>query len=141
MLIVALVYFVFDKFVLSAEREKVAIDPMKEATSQALAEQLAAQEIPADTIKSIAVLPFVNMSDDASNEFFSDGLSEEMLNLLAKIPGLHVTSRSSAFSYKGKDFKISDVGRELNVGNVLEGSVRKVRQPGADYSTAGQGGW
>lgn len=74
---------------------------------------------------SIAVLPFVNMSDDASNEYFSDGMSEEMLNLLTKIPGLRVTSRSSAFSYKGKDFKIADVGRELNVSNVLEGSVRK----------------
>ena len=121
-LIVALGYFAFDKFVLSAGREKAAIE---EATSRALAEQLATQEVPADIIKSIAVLPFVNMSDDASNEFFSDGLSEEMLNLLAKIPGLRVTSRSSAFSYKGKDFKIADVGRELNVGSVLEGSVRK----------------
>jgi len=123
MLIVALGYFAFDKFVLSTGREKAAIEV---ATSQALAEQLATQETPEDTIKSIAVLPFVNMSDDASNEFFSDGLSEEMLNLLAKIPGLRVTSRSSAFSYKGKDFKIADVGRELNVGSVLEGSVRKV---------------
>jgi adenylate cyclase len=75
--------------------------------------------------KSIAVLPFVNMSDDASNEYFSDGLSEELLNLLAKIPELRVTSRTSAFSYKGKDFKIAEVGRELNVSNVLEGSVRK----------------
>jgi len=75
--------------------------------------------------KSIAVLPFVNMSDDASNEFFSDGISEELLNLLAKIPELRVISRSSAFSYKGKDFKISDVGRELKVAHVLEGSVRK----------------
>jgi TolB-like protein len=74
---------------------------------------------------SIAVLPFINMSDDASNEYFSDGMSEELLNLLTKIPGLRVTSRSSAFSYKGKDFKIIDVGRELNVNYVLEGSVRK----------------
>jgi len=122
-LIVALGYFAFDKFVLSTGREKAAIE---KATSQALAEQLATQETPEDTMKSIAVLPFVNMSDDASNEFFSDGLSEEMLNLLAKIPGLRVTSRSSAFSYKGKDFKIADVGRELNVSSVLEGSVRKV---------------
>ncbi len=65
------------------------------------------------------------MSDDASNEYFSDGLSEELLNLLVKIPELRVTSRSSAFSYKGKDFKIADVGRELNVAHVLEGSVRK----------------
>lgn len=121
-LIVALGYFAFDKFVLSTGRENAAIE---QATSLALAERLATREASVDTIKSIAVLPFVNMSDDASNEFFSDGLSEEMLNLLAKIPGLRVTSRSSAFSYKGKDFKIADVGRELNVGSVLEGSVRK----------------
>jgi TolB-like protein/cytochrome c-type biogenesis protein CcmH/NrfG len=71
------------------------------------------------------VLPFVNMSDDASNEFFSDGISEEMLNLLAKIPELRVTSRSSAFSFKGKNVKIADVARDLNVAHVLEGSVRK----------------
>ena len=75
--------------------------------------------------QSIAVLPFENMSSDAEQEYFSDGLSEELLNLLAKIPELRVSSRSSAFSYKGKDFKISDVGRELNVAHVLEGSVRK----------------
>ncbi len=74
---------------------------------------------------SIAVLPFVNMSGDEENEYFSDGLSEELLNLLAKIPALKVVSRSSAFYYKGKDFRISDVGRELNVAYVLEGSVRK----------------
>ncbi len=75
--------------------------------------------------RSIAVLPFDNMSSDAEQEYFSDGLSEELLNLLAKIPELRVSSRTSAFSYKGKDFKISDVGRELDVAHVLEGSVRK----------------
>ena len=75
--------------------------------------------------KSIAVLPFVNMSDDAGNEYFSDGISEELLNLLAQIPGLRVISRSSAFFFKGKDIKITDVARELNVVHVLEGSVRK----------------
>jgi len=75
--------------------------------------------------QSIAVLPFENMSSDTEQEYFSDGLSEELLNLLAKIPELRVSSRSSAFSYKGKDFKISEVGRELNVAHVLEGSVRK----------------
>jgi TolB-like protein/Flp pilus assembly protein TadD len=74
---------------------------------------------------SVAVLPFVNMSGDEDNEYFSDGLSEELLNLLAKIPALKVVSRSSSFYYKGKDFRISDVGRELNVAYVLEGSVRK----------------
>ena len=115
-------YFAYDKFVLSSGRDAALV----EATTQAVTEQAATEpEVVTKSNKSIAVLPFVNMSDDASNEYFSDGLSEEMLNLLAKIPELRVTSRSSAFSYKGKDFKISDVGRELNVSNVLEGSVRK----------------
>jgi TolB-like protein len=75
--------------------------------------------------KSIAVLPFVNWSTDAEQGFFADGLSEELLNLLAKIPTLQVTSRSSAFSYKGKEIKIAQVARELNVANILEGSVRR----------------
>jgi TolB-like protein/Flp pilus assembly protein TadD len=74
---------------------------------------------------SIAVLPFVNMSSDPEQEYFVDGLSEELLNLLAKIPELDVTSRSSAFFYKGKDIQIDDVGRELGVANILEGSVRR----------------
>ncbi len=75
--------------------------------------------------QSIAVLPFVNMSDDASNEYFSDGISEELLNLLTKIPELRVISRSSAFSYKGKDIAIPTIAAQLNVAHVLEGSVRK----------------
>ena len=75
--------------------------------------------------KSIAVLAFENMSSDSDQEYFSDGLAEELLNLLARIPELRVTSRSSAFFYKGKDFKIADVGRELNVGHILQGSVRR----------------
>jgi len=74
---------------------------------------------------SIAVLPFVNMSDDASNEYFSDGVSEELLNLLAKVRELRVTSRSSAFSFKGKAIDVTAVANKLNVAHVLEGSVRK----------------
>ena len=74
---------------------------------------------------SIAVLPFVNMSDDAANEYFSDGISEELLNLLAKIPELRVIARTSSFAYKGKGIKIAEVAHELNVGHILEGSVRK----------------
>ena len=127
LLALSLAYFAYDKFMLSTKRETAAIESAVEAAaSQALTEQAAIEEAAKESRKSIAVLPFINMSDDASNEFFSDGLSEELLNLLAKIPELRVTSRSSAFSYKGKDFKITDVGRELNVSNVLEGSVRKV---------------
>jgi TolB-like protein/Tfp pilus assembly protein PilF len=75
--------------------------------------------------KSIAVLPFVNMSDDKANEFFSDGISEELLNLLAKIPQLQVTARTSSFSFKGKEVAIPEIARTLHVANVLEGSVRK----------------
>ena len=74
---------------------------------------------------SIAVLPFVNMSEDAANEYFSDGISEELLNLLAKIPELRVIARTSSFAYKGKDVNIADIADELNVGHILEGSVRK----------------
>jgi serine/threonine-protein kinase len=74
---------------------------------------------------SIAVLPFVNMSGDEDNEYFSDGLTEELLNLLAKIGELRVSSRTSSFAYKGKDVNIPTVARELNVAHVLEGSVRK----------------
>lgn len=75
--------------------------------------------------KSIAVLPFADMSQAKDQEYFSDGLSEELLNLLAKVPGLQVTSRSSAFSFKGKDTKLSQIARELNVAHILEGSVRR----------------
>ena len=75
--------------------------------------------------KSIAVLPFVNMSDDAGNEYFSDGLSEELLNLLAQVPDLKVAARTSSFSLKGQSLHVSEVGELLKVAHVLEGSVRK----------------
>jgi TolB-like protein/Tfp pilus assembly protein PilF len=74
---------------------------------------------------SIAVLPFVNMSRDEENEYFADGLSEELLNVLTKIRGLRVASRTSAFSFKGKGVDIPTVAQKLNVATVLEGSVRK----------------
>jgi TolB-like protein/Flp pilus assembly protein TadD len=74
---------------------------------------------------SIAVLPFVNMSSDQEQEYFSDGLSEELLNLLAKIPRLKVISRSSSFSFKGKGLDTRTIANQLDVALVLEGSVRK----------------
>ena len=77
------------------------------------------------TETSIAVLPFVNMSSDPEQEYFSDGISEEILNVLAQIPDLHVTSRSSAFQFKGEDIDIPTVANQLGVRHVLEGSVRK----------------
>src|SRR6266550_4319001 len=74
---------------------------------------------------SIAVLPFANMSADPENEYFCDGLAEELLNALAKIESLKVAARTSAFSFKGKETDVREIGRKLNVGVVLEGSVRK----------------
>src|SRR6184192_4436231 len=75
--------------------------------------------------KSIAVLPFVDMSEGKANEYFSDGISEELLNLLAKIPQLQVTARTSSFAFKGKETSIPEIARTLHVAHVLEGSVRK----------------
>lgn len=74
---------------------------------------------------SIAVLPFTNLSGDASKDYFSDGMSEELLNLLARVPGLQVAARTSAFAFKGRNVDIREVGRELGVETVLEGSVRQ----------------
>ena len=104
LLVVAVGYLALDKFVLDHDHEEVVL-----TTGE----------------PSIAVLPFTNMSDDASNEFFADGITEELLNLLAKIPELEVTSRTSAFQFKGKNIDIPTVAEQLNVEHVLEGSVRK----------------
>ena len=71
------------------------------------------------------MLPFVNMSADKEQEYFADGISEELLNLLAQVPELRVIARTSSFSFKGKDVDIAEIARRLNVANVLEGSVRK----------------
>ncbi len=75
--------------------------------------------------RSIAVLPFANMSGEAEAEYFSDGISEEIINALAQLPGLRVAARTSAFSFKGKNTDLRSVGDQLNVSTVLEGSVRK----------------
>jgi TolB-like protein/regulator of sirC expression with transglutaminase-like and TPR domain len=107
-LAVAVGFLLFDKFVLQPGEEPVATP-----------------EVVAEGKPSIAVLPFVNMSDDKENEYFSDGLSEELLNLLAKIPRLHVAGRTSSFKFKGTNEDLRIIGEQLNVANVLEGSVRK----------------
>jgi adenylate cyclase len=75
--------------------------------------------------KSVAVLPFVNMSDDKGSEYFSDGVSEELLTVLQKIPGMHVAARTSAFSFKGKNATVQEIGQNLGVAYLVEGSVRK----------------
>ena len=109
-LVVALGYFALDKYVL------VDSEPEKDAAP--------AVTVDASTI-SIAVLPFVNMSDDPGNEYFADGLSEEILNLLARIPDLKVIGRTSSFSFKGKNDDLRVIGQTLGVNKILEGSVRK----------------
>jgi TolB-like protein/lipoprotein NlpI len=81
--------------------------------------------LPAAPSGSLAVLPFVNLSDDAENEYFSDGLSEEIRNQLARVPGLRVAARTSSFSFKGRHQDVREIGRLLNVAVVLEGGVRK----------------
>jgi TolB-like protein len=93
--------------------------------SPGAAESPAAAPAPAMDPGSIAVLPFVNMSADKDNEYFSDGISEELLNVLVKVEGLSVASRTSSFAYKGREQSAASIGAELNVANVLEGSVRK----------------
>jgi len=77
------------------------------------------------TNKSVAVLAFANLSDDKGSEYFSDGISEELLTVLQKIPGLHVAARTSAFSFKGKNATAQEIGQKLGVAHLVEGSVRK----------------
>jgi len=114
MLVLALGYFAWDKFV-TQPRDVTAAST-------------AAAELEADALNethSIAVLPFVNMSEDSSNEYFSDGLTEELLNMLAKIQKMRVAGRTSSFAFKGKDDDLRTIGEKLNVESILEGSVRK----------------
>jgi len=117
-LALALGYFAVDKFVLSESREATLVE---EARQEGRTEAL----VISDADQSIAVLPFVNMSDDPANEYFSEGLSEEILNLLAKIPGLKVIGRTSSFAFRGSNNDLRSIGQTLGVKTLLEGSVRK----------------
>ena len=94
--------------------------------NKAITEQPATTDQVADSgIRSVAVLPFVNMSSDPEQEYFSDGLSEELLNRLTQNEQLRVAARTSSFQFKGQTLDIGEIGRQLNVDNILEGSVRK----------------
>lgn len=130
-LLISLVYFIWesrfkesgdDDIPEAAQVSVVAQSPQTEAAAQPRDSGVGLSDI---YDKSIAVLPFVNMSDDAGNEYFSDGLSEELLNLLAQIPDLKVAARTSSFSLKGKNLHVSEIAELLKVAHVLEGSVRK----------------
>ena len=120
-LVLALAYFTFDKFVLDPSRDAELV----QATTEAVAEQATESGKAEITDKSIAVLPFVNMSNDPDQEYFSDGISEELLNVLAQFPGLKVAARTSAFQFKGQNRDIVGIAKQLHVNHVLEGSVRK----------------
>src|SRR5438874_3051718 len=90
-------------------------------TAQASSVALASAADP----RSVAVLPFVNLSDDKGSEYFSDGVSEELLTILQKIPGMHVAARTAAFSFKGKNATAQEIGQKLGVAYLVDGSVRK----------------
>lgn len=117
-LVLALGYLAYDKFLLAPQRDAALVENTKHNFQRQTATE-------ANLRKSIAVLPFLNVSDDPSNEYFSDGLSEEILNLLAKIQNLKVIARTSSFAFKGKNEDVRTIGDALGVKTLLEGSVRK----------------
>jgi serine/threonine-protein kinase len=121
---VALAYFVVDKFWI-AKHHAAPIAAAEDDAARAPPPAAAAFAPPPH---SIAVLPFINLSGDPAQEYFSDGLTEELLNSLARIDALQVAARTSAFSFKGADNDIATIGRKLNVATVLEGSVRRSAQ-------------
>ena len=134
-LVVALVYFAIDKFVLSPGRAQPGSDHFSQQASgqttvtsekSALTPNDAAPTDagPAINSKSVAVLPFVNMSSDPEQEYFSDGITEEIINALVKIPGLSVPARTSVFGFKGQHGDVRKIGEQLGVAHVLEGSIR-----------------
>ncbi len=117
-LALAVALFAVDKFVL---------DPVRDATQVEAARERGRSEAWVESFgtRSIAVLPFADMSANRDQAYFSDGIAEELLNLLARIPELRVAARTSAFAFRDSDATISEIGKTLNVANVLEGSVRK----------------
>lgn len=117
-LVLGLVYFAFDKFVLSGSREaSIAEQARLEGRTEALTDSLGEH--------SIAVLAFDDRSPEKSQVHLSDGIAEQLQNLLARIPDLRVISRTSAFSYKGQNVQVAQIAEELGVSHVLEGSVQK----------------
>src|SRR3984893_13135161 len=126
-LALAVIYFVADKFWLSTTSGHGKRETSAAATAIAAAPTAHPEPAPAfvPPAHSIAVLPFVNMSGDSQQDYFSDGLSEELLNSLSRITALQVAARTYSFSFKGKQVDIADIAHKLNVGARLEGSVRK----------------
>ena len=120
LLVLAIGLFAFDRL-----RPRTAPPATVPSAATANAATPAPGAAPAANEKSIAVLPFVDMSQGKDQQYFSDGISEELLNLLAKVSSLQVAARTSSFSFKDKNIEIPEIARQLHVANVLEGSVRK----------------
>jgi TolB-like protein len=120
-LVLALSYFAFDKFALDPSRDAELV----QTTTEAVTEQAAESGKAKSADNSIAVLPFVNMSSDPEQEYFSDGISEELLNVLVHVDGLRVASRTSSFAFKGENKNLAEIADALNVSYVVEGSARK----------------
>jgi TolB-like protein len=121
-LAVAVVFLLYDRFSNKGSEPVAATTSVEVADSQDEKRTLNPAET---TTKSIAVLPFVNMSSDPEQDYFSDGISEEILNALARVKELKVAGRTSSFAFKGKDQDLRVIGEALGVGHILEGSVRK----------------
>ena len=117
---VVIVFLLLDRFVLTNDGEQSTT-----ITEPQVAGVDTADEPETDDGPSVAVLPFVNMSGDADNEYFSDGLTETLLHMLAQLPELRVAARTSSFAFKGKDAGIKEISSALNVAHILEGSVQK----------------
>jgi len=131
----ALAYFAYDKFVLSGERDAALLESASQAiteqaallevATQVVAEQTATADVPAGSDKSVAVLPFANLSSDPEQEYFSDGMTEEIISKLSRIDNLAVASRTSVQRFKNTELDIREIASTLGVRYVLEGSVRK----------------
>ena len=119
-LALALTVFAFDEWVIEPSREA---DLVQRTTEAKTADAIEAKEsvVPAE---SVAVLPFVAMSNGPDDEYFADGLTEEILNSLSHVPGLLVTARTSAFAFKGQDVPVPKIADQLGVAHIVEGSVR-----------------
>ena len=117
----ALGYFGFDKFVLAPRREAALVA----RTQQSAKEDAARRSSADDRGKSIAVLPLANLGGDENDSYLGDGISEEVLNALSKLPGLKVVGRASSFQFRGRDVDVAKVGRDLNVRSLLSGTVQR----------------
>ncbi|MDX2427773.1 MAG: tetratricopeptide repeat protein [Xanthomonadales bacterium] len=118
-LTVTVAYLLIDKLVLQDTQ------PAPTETAQSVPVDI---EVPVDSGPSVAVLPFINMSGDKENEYFSDGLTETLLHMLAQLPGLHVAARTSSFAFKGQNSSVEEIANTLGVAHILEGSVQKSGQ-------------